>query len=187
MKKFTLVAAVTIAVAGFTSSLKANLQDVGALILPPGTDLLDPAARAAGLDSQFDTGPLTLLGRYVIDRTGAVTFVPGAITDPSQLSFTLTDRFTGLLSWDFTGTGFRGAFVVTLLFGNDFAFDEAFRVTPDQFVNSRGPQLIFGTPIDFFGSPTSVSDAGDTALLLGTAVAGLALTRCFWRPRSPAS
>ncbi len=179
MKRLTLIGALILALAGFTSLAQAHLIDAGALFLPPGSELEDPAARAVALESQFHTGPLTFLGRYVHDRTGAVTFVPGAISDPSQLSFTPTGRLTGLLSWDLSATGFQTTFVVTLFFGNDFAFNEAFRVTRDEFLNSLGPQPIFGTPIDFFGKPSGVFDGGSTALLLASAVAGLGLMRRF--------
>ncbi|MBA3385038.1 MAG: hypothetical protein H0T95_00165 [Chthoniobacterales bacterium] len=179
MKRLKFFAAIAVVLAGSTSAVKAHLVDAGGLFSPPGSQLLDPAVRAAALESQFHTGPLTFLGRYVHDRTGAVTFVPGAISDPSKLSFTHTEFLTGLLSWDLAGTGFQNKWGVTLFSGDDYAFNEAYRVTRDEFLNSLGPQLMFGTPIDIFGTASGVPEAGSTALLLGITGVGFGLLRRF--------
>jgi hypothetical protein len=181
LKTLKLIAIITVALAGFGSPAKAHLIDARPLTsFFPGEDLSDPVAEAAALDRQFDTGPLTFLGRYLHDpTTGAVTFVPGAISNPSQLNFTPTGLFTGLLSWNLTGTGFQNRFVVTLVSGDDFAFDVAARVTRDEFVNSRGPQPFGGTPSDFFGSSSNVPEAASTGLLLASTLAGLEVMRRF--------
>lgn len=170
-----LIGALSFAFAALAVPAKADLVFAGGLFNSFPGDIVD---RAVALESQFHTGPLTFLGRYVHDpTTGAVTFVPGAISDPLQLSYIPVTPGGGLVSWDFAGTGFQNRFAVTLFFGDDFAFDVAFRVARDEFINSFGSQPLPGSPVDFFGTPSSVPDAGSTALLLATAMAGVGLIR----------
>ncbi len=90
------------------------------------------------------------------------------------------------MSWDLTGTGFQIRWAVTLFSGSDFDFDAAFRVTADELLNSRGPQPLPGSPVDFFGTPSNVPDAGSTGLLLASAVAGLRIMRRSSRALTPA-
>ncbi len=167
---------------GLTTGARADLVFAG--IVGPSSD---PAEQAAILENHFNTGPLVFLGLYQRnDATGAVTFVTGAIADMSQISFSPAGAHDGLVSWDLTGTDFRMSFVLAQVVGSDYNVAPAFSVTPDQEIRSFGLQpsqdaFVFGGEylyqVSFFGSRSTVPDAGSTALLLAGAMASLPLLR----------
>ncbi len=178
MKSLVAAAVIVIVTTGFAICAEANLVDAG--IISPNSD--DPAGLAAALQIQYHTGALMFLGGYVNDfSTGEYVFVPGAITSSSQISYL---PGSANVSWDLAGTNFRNRFVVAQFFGDDFAFDEAYRVTPDEFGNSFGPQpsgQAIGGPsttfIYFFGMRANVPETGGTWLLLASGLASLQLLR----------
>ncbi len=180
-KMLKSITALFVALAGVTTVAQANLIPLGPLIdFLPGEDPHNPADEAAALNRQFHSGPLIYLGRIVFRSNGvSFDFIPGAIRDPSQLSFRTSDGL-GFFSWDLTGTGFQARFLIDNPYSFDFEEFYAAGVTPDEFLNSRG-EFIFGsgTRITLFGNPITTPDWGSTALLLSTALLILGIGRGF--------